>query len=73
MLNQIQAPEERPIYMQKPTTELIKKEPIFEKIIDKYGVPIIPVRQQGFETLALLILEQQVSIDSARHFMYFVF
>ena len=52
--------------MQKPTTELIKKEPIFEKIIDKYGVPIIPVRQQGFETLALLILEQQVSIDSAK-------
>ena len=56
--------------LKKPTTELIKKNPIFEKIIDKYGVPIIPVRQQGFETLALLILEQQVSIDSAKATYY---
>jgi DNA-3-methyladenine glycosylase II len=29
-------------------------------------VPIIPERPQGLETLVLLILEQQVSIDSAK-------
>lgn len=29
-------------------------------------MPIIPKRPQGFETLVLLILEQQVSIDSAK-------
>jgi DNA-3-methyladenine glycosylase II len=29
-------------------------------------VPVIPERPQGFETLVLLILEQQVSIDSAK-------
>jgi DNA-3-methyladenine glycosylase II len=35
-------------------------------IIEKYGVPVIPERPQGLETLVLLILEQQVSIDSAK-------
>jgi DNA-3-methyladenine glycosylase II len=29
-------------------------------------VPVIPERPQGLETLVLLILEQQVSIDSAK-------
>jgi DNA-3-methyladenine glycosylase II len=32
----------------------------------KNGVPVIPERPQGLETLVLLILEQQVSIDSAK-------
>jgi DNA-3-methyladenine glycosylase II len=41
-------------------------EPVFRLILEKYGVPTIPVRPQGFETLVLLILEQQVSIDSAK-------
>jgi DNA-3-methyladenine glycosylase II len=41
-------------------------DPIFKLIIEKYGIPIIPKRPQGFETLVLLILEQQVSIDSAK-------
>jgi DNA-3-methyladenine glycosylase II len=41
-------------------------DPIFNSIIEKYGVPIIPERPQGLETLVLLILEQQVSIDSAK-------
>ncbi len=39
---------------------------VFVKIIDTYGIPEIPKRPPGFETLCLLILEQQVSIDSAR-------
>ena len=52
--------------MQKAIEFLTEKDPIFKLIIEKYGLPIIPTRPQGFETLVLLILEQQVSIDSAK-------
>lgn len=52
--------------MQQAIEYLSGKDPIFELIIEKYGLPIIPLRKQGFETLVLLILEQQVSIDSAK-------
>ncbi len=45
---------------------LLEKEPVFTQISKQYGVPNQPKRPQGFETLVLLILEQQVSIDSAR-------
>ena len=45
---------------------LTTQEPIFKQIIAQYGLPTIPSRPQGFETLVLLILEQQVSIDSAK-------
>jgi len=45
---------------------LSDKDPIFNHIIEKYGLPILPQRPEGFETLVLLILEQQVSIDSAK-------
>ena len=52
--------------MQNAIDFLSNKDVVFKTIIDKYGVPIIPKRAQGFETLQLLILEQQVSIDSAK-------
>ncbi len=52
--------------MQKAIDFLSKKDKIFKTIIETYGVPVIPKRTQGFETFALLILEQQVSIDSAK-------
>ncbi|TDD99202.1 DNA-3-methyladenine glycosylase family protein [Flavobacterium cellulosilyticum] len=52
--------------MQQAIQYLSENEPIFKLIIEKYGTPVIPVRPQGFETLVLLILEQQVSIDSAK-------
>ena len=52
--------------MQKAIDFLSKKDKIFKNIIVQYGIPEIPIRKQGFETLALLILEQQVSIDSAK-------
>ena len=52
--------------MQNAIDFLSNKDVVFKTIIDKYGVPIIPKRAQGFETLSLLILEQQVSIDSAK-------
>jgi DNA-3-methyladenine glycosylase II len=52
--------------MQQAIDHLFQKDPIFKHIIDTYGLPTIPKRPQGFETLVLLILEQQVSIDSAK-------
>ncbi len=52
--------------MQQAIDYLTNTEPVFQHIINKYGIPVIPKRPQGFETLVLLILEQQVSIDSAR-------
>ena len=52
--------------MQIALTHLQSVDPIFKSIIEKWGLPQIPSRPQGFETLALLILEQQVSIDSAK-------
>ena len=52
--------------MQEAIDFLLTKNSIFKEIIDKYGLPTIPKRPQGFETLVLLILEQQVSVDSAK-------
>lgn len=52
--------------MQQAIEYLSEKDTIFRLIIEKYGLPTIPKRPQGFETLVLLILEQQVSIDSAK-------
>ncbi len=52
--------------MQEAIDFLSSKNSIFLEIIEKYGLPPIPKRPQGFETLVLLILEQQVSIDSAK-------
>lgn len=52
--------------MQQAITFLTENDPVFKLIIEKYGLPKIPSRPQGFETLVLLILEQQVSIDSAK-------
>ena len=52
--------------MQEAFDYLAEKDRIFRIIIDQFGLPLIPKRPQGFETLVLLILEQQVSIDSAK-------
>ena len=52
--------------MKQAVAYLSEKDTIFKLIIDKYGIPEIPKRPQGFETLVLLILEQQVSINSAK-------
>ena len=52
--------------MQNALKHLYKNDTIFQAIVKEYGLPVIPTRPQGFETLALLILEQQVSIDSAK-------
>jgi DNA-3-methyladenine glycosylase II len=52
--------------MKQAIEYLLEKDSVFKIIIDTYGLPTIPSRPQGFETLVLLILEQQVSIDSAK-------
>ncbi|WP_144891546.1 DNA-3-methyladenine glycosylase family protein [Flavobacterium tiangeerense] len=52
--------------MQEAIDYLLEKDAIFKSIIENYGLPTVPKRPQGFETLVLLILEQQVSIDSAK-------
>lgn len=52
--------------MQEAFTFLSNTDIVFKNIIATYGLPTIPKRPQGFETLVLLILEQQVSIDSAK-------
>jgi len=52
--------------MKQAIKYLTEKDAIFKEIIDKYGIPEIPKRPEGFETLVLLILEQQVSIASAK-------
>jgi DNA-3-methyladenine glycosylase II len=50
----------------KQAFDFLSKQEIFKDIIDRLGFPTIPKRPQGFATLVLLILEQQVSIDSAK-------
>jgi len=44
---------------------LVALEPIFQSVIDQYDLPDNWIRPQGFQTMALIILEQQVSLDSA--------
>lgn len=45
---------------------LVEKDQIFEYILKTYGAPGFPSRPQGFESMGKTILEQQVSLDSAR-------
>lgn len=56
--------------MEEAIAYLYKKDNIFKQISQQFGIPIQPKRPQGFETLVLLILEQQVSIDSAKGYFY---
>jgi len=44
---------------------LIALEPVFQSIVDQYGLPDDWSRPDGFPTLCKIILEQQVSLDSA--------
>ena len=52
--------------MQEAISFLAEKDLVFKNLHQKYGNPFIPNRPQGFVTLCKLILEQQVSIDSAK-------
>ncbi len=49
--------------------KLVKKDLTFSYIIEKYGNPPNWTREQGFTSLSRIILEQQVSLESANaHF-----
>ncbi len=52
--------------MQEAITFLIEKDAVFKNLQHQYGTFYIPSRPSGFVTLCKLILEQQVSIDSAK-------
>ena len=52
--------------MEEAIAYLYKKDKVFKQISQQFGIPVQPKRPQGFETLVLLILEQQVFIDSAK-------
>ena len=45
---------------------LIKKDKVLKQIYDDLGSPYIPNRPEGFDTLCKLIIEQQVSLESAK-------
>lgn len=47
-------------------SKILQLEPKFQEIIDTYGNPTITTRTSGFIALSQLILEQQVSIASAK-------
>lgn len=46
--------------------ELARRDPDLARIVDRIGPPPLWAREPGFPTLVLLILEQQVSLASAR-------
>jgi DNA-3-methyladenine glycosylase II len=43
---------------------LVSEDPQLAKLVDRWGIPEFWNRNPGFETLVLLILEQQVSLES---------
>ncbi len=50
----------------KAVKELCKVEPIFQKVVDAYGNPPMWQRDGGFASLLFIIIEQQVSLESAK-------
>jgi DNA-3-methyladenine glycosylase II len=52
--------------MQIAIDYLISKDKVMFDLYKMYGEPYIPRRPEGFETLCKLIIEQQVSLESAK-------
>ncbi len=50
----------------KGATELAQKFAYFAEVMEEYGPPPLWQREQGFHTLVHIILEQQVSLKSAK-------
>lgn len=58
------------IVNKKDIEQLISTDKVFSFIVEKYGIPPNWTRPQGFITLSQMILEQQVSLASAKaHFL----
>ncbi|NUY82566.1 DNA-3-methyladenine glycosylase 2 family protein [Flavobacterium sp. MAH-1] len=45
---------------------LTSGDPVLKSVIETYGNPVVQVRDQGFAAMVHIILEQQVSISSAK-------
>jgi DNA-3-methyladenine glycosylase II len=54
------------IILAQAVGHLTHLDPDLAKIADEFGLPPIWARQQGFDTLIQIILEQQVSLSSAK-------
>lgn len=52
--------------MKKSIRLLTQKDDVFKQIFNLYGEPTISVRPEGFQSLCKLIIEQQVSLASAK-------
>ncbi len=50
----------------KGVNELVRQDPKFAQVVSQYGPPPLWKRPQGFSTLIHIILEQQVSLASAK-------
>jgi len=57
---------EAPPYQAQAIAELVEVDPIFSRIVDTFGPPPAWRREPGFPTLVRIILEQQVSLASAK-------
>lgn len=56
--------------MEAHVTQLIQLDPVFAGIVSSCGMPYFPFREEGFESMCRTILEQQVSLNSARAVYY---
>ena len=54
------------VFMEHTFSLLIAKDPVFKDIANLYGNPFFVTRPPGFESLCKIILEQQVSLESAK-------
>jgi DNA-3-methyladenine glycosylase II len=52
--------------IRKQAAELCARDADLKRVVDQYGIPPLWSRPTGFATLVLIILEQQVSLASAR-------
>ena len=52
--------------MQEAIDYLSQKDGVLKTIITEFGLPIIQKREEGFASMCHIILEQQVSIASAK-------
>jgi DNA-3-methyladenine glycosylase II len=53
-------------FFAQAVSELAQRDPDLALVLEKYGSPPLWVREPGFPTLVYIILEQQVSLASAR-------
>lgn len=52
--------------LQQAVTELVAAAPLFKQVVTAHGAPPLWKREEGFPTLIRIILEQQVSLASAK-------